>query len=102
MLKTFIAAIAAICGGALFILPAHADPIKAVVVLACGTPPTTYNAGQSFPITMDTTGKICDSSSSGGGSIVTPLTPPDLIAATSSTQAGDASTVSQGYVIAPF
>jgi hypothetical protein len=38
-----------------------AQSASAVVVAACGTPPATYTAGQPFPLTIDTTGKLCTS-----------------------------------------
>jgi hypothetical protein len=46
-------------------ITAHAD--TAIVVATCGTPPTTYVAGQAFAITQDTTGALCSSGSGGGG-----------------------------------
>lgn len=48
--------------GLLFWLLASASPAKAdtaIVVSACGTPPTTYTAGQNRPTTMDTNGNLC-------------------------------------------
>lgn len=45
---------------------AYAQTASAVVVSSCGTPPTTYTAGQMFPLTVDTTGKLCDGGGSGG------------------------------------
>ena len=39
-----------------------------VVVSACGTPPTgTMTVGNTAPITIDTTGKLCTSGGAGGG-----------------------------------
>ena len=40
---------------------------SAIVVAVCGTPPITYVAGQSYPLTMDTTGTICTAGGGGGG-----------------------------------
>lgn len=37
----------------------------AIIVATCGTPPVTYPAGQLFPLTQDTTGKLCTSSAGG-------------------------------------
>jgi hypothetical protein len=62
MLKRFLLALALILPGA----ASHALDI-AVVVTACGTPPTTYVPGQSFAITQDITGLLCSSGSGGGG-----------------------------------
>jgi hypothetical protein len=62
MLKRLLLALALILPGT----ASHALDI-AVVVTACGTPPTTYVAGQSFAITQDTTGTLCSSGSGGGG-----------------------------------
>ena len=39
--------------------PALAQSTTAVVVPACGTPPTTYSAGQNRLLTQDTTGTLC-------------------------------------------
>ena len=47
-------------------VPAHAQTMSAIVVGTCGTPPTTYSAGQPFPLTQDTTGTLC--AQGGGGS----------------------------------
>jgi len=44
-------------------IAAHAASQAATVVASCGTPPVTYTAGQSFPVTQDTTGKLCSASS---------------------------------------
>lgn len=46
---------------------ALAQSLTPVVVSACGTPPQTYHAGQSYPMTMDTTGTLCAAGSGGGG-----------------------------------
>lgn len=46
-----------------------AQSLSANVVSSCGTPNTTYVAGQSFPLTVDTTGKLCGVSSSSGGTV---------------------------------
>lgn len=45
---------------------AYAQTNSAVVVATCGTPPVTYTAGQSYPQTQDTTGKLC------AGATITP------------------------------
>lgn len=50
-----------------FAAPLHAQQTTAVVVPACGTPPTTYVAGQSKQLTQDTTGTLCTPSGGGGG-----------------------------------
>lgn len=42
--------------------------VSAIVVSACGTPPQTYSPGQFVPITIDTTGHICDTGGGSGGS----------------------------------
>ena len=47
-----------------FMPSAWGQTVSAVVVSSCGTPPTTYVAGQPYPVTQDTTGKACASSSS--------------------------------------
>lgn len=54
-----------------FSAAAHAQGMSALVVATCGTPPITYTAGQSFPITMDTNGNICGATS--GGGTITPV-----------------------------
>jgi hypothetical protein len=68
---------------------AWAQTTSAVVVSSCGTPPTTYTAGQPSPVTQDTTGKLCDTGGGGGGggnvTIVAPLgslAPADGVATT--------------------
>lgn len=35
-------------------------PSRAVVVSTCGTPPWTFAAGTEQPLTMDTTGVLCN------------------------------------------
>lgn len=50
---------------------AQAQTLSAVVVSSCGTPPITYTAGQSYPLTMDTTGHLCNTASGGSGGAVT-------------------------------
>lgn len=45
---------------------AQSVPSLATVVLACGTPPSTYAAGQNRPVTQDTTGSQCTNGSGGG------------------------------------
>lgn len=49
-----------------FSVPALAQtaPALATVVSACGTPPSTYTAGQNRPQTQDTTGKACGAATS--------------------------------------
>lgn len=44
---------------------AHAQTTSAVVVAACGTPPTTYAAGQNRQVTQDTTGRVCQAPGAG-------------------------------------
>lgn len=39
-------------------------PGLAVVVATCGTPPSTYTAGQQRPVTQNTSGQSCDASTS--------------------------------------
>jgi len=49
-------------------LPANAQQhTDALIVSACGTLPVPYVAGTYNYVTMDTTGKLCDSGSGGGG-----------------------------------
>lgn len=53
-----------------FVAPANAQQASsAFIVSACGTLPAglTYAAGQYGILTMDTTGKLCDSATGGGG-----------------------------------
>lgn len=45
-----------------------AQSYSAIVVPACGTPPTTYVAGYPYSLTQDTTGTLCTPSGGGGGS----------------------------------
>lgn len=45
--------------------------VSAKVVSACGTPGNTPVAGNSYPITQDTTGVLCTSAGGGGGGAVT-------------------------------
>lgn len=40
---------------------------QALIVSICGTPPVSYVAGFYGFLTMDTTGKLCDSATGGGG-----------------------------------
>jgi hypothetical protein len=61
----------ALCGR-----PAGAqDIVSAQTVSACGTPNNTPVVKQSYPITQDTTGKLCTSGSGGGGGSVTITSP---------------------------
>lgn len=46
---------------------AQTVPALATVVSACGTPPTTYSAGQQKPITQSTGGLQCNSTSTNPG-----------------------------------
>lgn len=46
--------------------PSKAQPSSAVVVSTCGTPPGTYVAGQSYPLTQNTNGNACTSASASG------------------------------------
>jgi hypothetical protein len=59
----------------LLMLPLRAEaqvlPAGGQVVSSCGTPYSTYTAGQIQPLTQDTTGKACSSSSGGGGGAAT-------------------------------
>lgn len=59
-----------LCGLAMVGLSTHAQAqtsFGALVVNTCGTPLTTYVPGKLGVITMDTTGKLCDTGSGGGG-----------------------------------
>lgn len=64
-IKFLAAAVLAITGCA----PLHAvaQSTSAIVVAACGTPPTTYAAGTNKQLTQDTTGTLCSTGSGGGG-----------------------------------
>lgn len=42
--------------------PAHAQTTSATVVANCGTPPTTYSAGQNRQVTQGTDGRVCQTS----------------------------------------
>ena len=58
----------------LLLLPTMAwadNGVTATVVSSCGTPPATYNAGQSYPMTMDTTGTLCTGTGGGSSTAVT-------------------------------
>lgn len=46
---------------------AQSTPGLATVVTACGTPPSTYVAGQNRPVLQDTTGTQCAGTGGGGG-----------------------------------
>ncbi len=64
-MKRFIlglAALLALCS----LHPAGAQTVQAVTVTACGTPPNSPVAGNPYPLTMDTTGKLCDGASAPG------------------------------------
>lgn len=50
-------------------IAAHAQVTSAIVVASCGTPPVSYVVGQPYPLTMDTTGKLCNLTGSGGGTV---------------------------------
>jgi len=58
-----------LCGLSLLsAVPAAADPPGfANTVSACGTPNNTPVVGNNYPVTQDTTGKLCTSGSGGGG-----------------------------------
>ena len=79
MRKILFALVAALLFPIYSMVPAVAanDLILGTVVTSCGTPPSTYSAGQSRPATLDTTGVICTSASSGGGGNVTITSPLD-------------------------
>lgn len=66
----------AICG--LILLPSAASaqsvPSLANVVTTCGTPPSTYSAGQNRPVLQNTSGQVCTVTAGGGGGGV-PVTP---------------------------
>ena len=51
------------------------SPNRANIVASCGTPNNTYTTGDTQPMTMDTTGKLCNSSSGGGGSSAVTISP---------------------------
>lgn len=60
--------LAALLVSGAFIAPANAqNQPQALIVATCGTPPVSYVAGTYGILTMDTTGKICDSGGGGGG-----------------------------------
>lgn len=64
--------------------PANAQqPAQAFIVTTCGTLPAgiTYAANTYGIVTMDTTGKLCDSSTGGGGGSVTQGTIPWVVGA---------------------
>lgn len=48
-------------------LPTAAQTVSATTVSACGTPNNTPVVGNPYPVTQDTTGKLCTSASGGGG-----------------------------------
>lgn len=52
-----------------YLLPFDAKADTAIVVAACGTPPTTYTAGQNRPTTMDVNGVLC---AAGSGTVGSP------------------------------
>ena len=56
------------------VIPAHAQTMSAIVVSTCGTPPTTYVAGQTFPATQDTNGNACENPVSSGHLVSSTLT----------------------------
>lgn len=63
-MKKLLFALAALV--AFFPAPASAQQPQALIVSACGTLPISYVAGTYGILTMDTTGKLCDSGSGGG------------------------------------
>ncbi len=70
MNKLALCASLIISGLLITICPASAQ-LMVPVVSSCGTPPQTYSAGASYPLTQDTTGKLCTGASGGGGGAVT-------------------------------
>lgn len=63
-LSTILLLAAALVAGALgYVSPALAQNTSAIVVAACGTPPTTYSAGQNRQVTQDTNGRVCQAAS---------------------------------------
>jgi hypothetical protein len=54
---------------------AQTAPTLATVVATCGTPPSTYTAGQNRPTTQNTSGQICDAATitPGGTQNTTPV-----------------------------
>ncbi len=68
-MKKLLFAVLALLG--VFVAPVNAQQVQALIVTTCGTPPVSYVAGTYGIITMDTTGKLCDSGSGGGGGTVT-------------------------------
>jgi hypothetical protein len=54
--RAWLAALIIVLAG---VLPAHAQSQNSQVVANCGTPNSTYTAGQNAPTTQDTNGKGC-------------------------------------------
>src|SRR5581483_5811253 len=73
--------------------------LSALAICALAVAPAFAQSTPAQPIGPST---LSGSNGGGGAPITTPLTAGDLIAATGTTTAGDASTVSQGYVTAPL
>ena len=72
-MKTRLFILALLAAAFLWIIPrAHAQGVgSAIVVSSCGTLATTYVAGLPFPMTIDTSGKLCNSAAGGGGGAAT-------------------------------
>lgn len=70
------------------------QPVQATVVTVCGTPPSTYVAGTSRPLTQATNGEVCVTGTLtvSGTSTVTQGTTPWVV---TSTQAGVSGAVTQ-------
>jgi len=66
LIRSLAALIALACA-----MPVAAQTTTAVVVSSCGTPPTTYTAGQIRQITQDATGTLCTPSGGGSGGAIT-------------------------------
>lgn len=70
-MRAWLVAAGLLVGGWVAASPSAAQTSYATVVTTCGTPPYTYTAGTGRPLTQDTTGTACVSSSGGGGGAVT-------------------------------
>lgn len=70
----YVVAIVMIVFAALWLGPRSAKADTAIVVATCGTPPTTYTAGQNRPTTMDVNGNLCSAATAGGGTSATNIT----------------------------
>jgi hypothetical protein len=78
----------------------YAATDSAVVVAACGTPPTTYTAGHPFSITQDTTGKSCVNAAVSVSASITGFTPNGSAAALSVTTSSGNVALPSGTAIA--